>query len=68
MSQLCWQHAKIISLKKKAAGPVGNPESYPLHNSKSEFRACPCRLESGFSIFMSSKSSTCIFMSTTFNT
>ena len=25
-------------------GPVCNPESNPLHNSKSEFRACPCRL------------------------
>ena len=30
--------------------PVGPPESYPLHNSKSEFRACPCRLESGLPI------------------
>ena len=27
-------------------GSVGNPESYPLHISKSEFRACP-RLKSG---------------------
>ena len=29
-------------------GQVGNSQSYPLHNSKSEFRACPCRPRSGF--------------------
>ena len=29
-------------------GQVGNSQSYPHHNSKSEFRACPCRPRSGF--------------------
>ena len=29
-------------------GPVGNPESYALHNSNGKFRACPCRLRVWF--------------------
>ena len=30
--------------QREENSPVGNPESYPLHNSKSEFWACRCRL------------------------